>query len=216
MYNNRVMLIDFFNVRLFMPNILITLFRQLPAHEKWLTFPTLLTIIRISLTPLVVGAMIAQKWGCAFLLFLIAAITDVLDGWLARLYNNQTFIGASLDPVADKLLLVSCFVTLAFVQSPLFAIPLWFVGIILCKEVLLIIGVIVFWSIKGIVQIRPTRLSKLTTFVQVCFIIWLFACYFFSWLPVKTYWTMLGLLLFLTIVVLGQYAWMGWCYLTQE
>lgn len=198
-----------------MPFNLIESFHKLPASEKRLTFSTLLTIIRIILTPCIVAAMVMQRWGIAFWLFLIAALTDVFDGLLARFLNNQTFLGASLDPVADKFLLISCFTTLAFVQSPLFAIPHWFVGIVIIKELLLIVGILIFWSLKGIVRIEPTPLAKATTFVQVCFIIWLFACYFFHWLPVKTYWTMLGLLLFLVIAVLGQYAWIGWRYVMQ-
>lgn len=198
-----------------MPQSLKSLFKKLPLHEKRITIATLCTLLRIVLIPFIVGAMVLQQWGIAFLLFLVSSVTDVLDGWLARLLHDQTLLGASLDPVADKLLLISCFTTLAFVQSPLFGIPLWFVVTIVCKELLLIAGVLVFWSVQGFVYIRPTRLAKLTTFVQVCFIIWLFACYFFHWLPIKTYWTMLGLLLSLTIVVFIQYAYIGWRYLRQ-
>lgn len=198
-----------------MPHSLIALFQNLPTHEKRLTFPTILTIMRILVTPIIVIGMLTHRWGIAFWLFIIASCTDVLDGWVARWLGNQTFLGASLDPVADKFLLVSCFFALAFTQSPLFTIPLWFVVTVLCKELLLIAGTLIFWSYYGIVDIRPTRLAKLTTFVQVCFIIWLFACYFFNWVPVKTYWTMLGLLLSLIIIVLIQYAWIGWRYLAQ-
>src|SRR5262245_17807351 len=75
------------------------LFKKLPAHEKKITFSTALTILRFILIPFIVGAMIMNAWHTAFILFVIAAITDVLDGWLARWMNQRTFLGAALDPL---------------------------------------------------------------------------------------------------------------------
>src|SRR3990167_8993776 len=116
--------------------------QQLPDREKKLTLSSWLTIARIALTPVIVIGMIKQWWGVASILFAVACITDMLDGNLARLRNEQTLLGACLDPIADKVLILSCFFTLAFVQSPLFAIPKWFVFLVLVKELLLIIGAI--------------------------------------------------------------------------
>src|SRR5690349_20790870 len=105
----------------------LRIFRRLPEAEKRITIPTLFTILRIVLVPIIVGAMVAGWWGCAFLFFVVACLTDVIDGLLARLLNEKTLFGAFLDPIADKLLLISCFFTLAFVTTPLFLIPRWFV-----------------------------------------------------------------------------------------
>lgn len=183
--------------------------RKLPAREKKITFSTVLTILRIILVPIIVIAMIMHCWGISFSLFVIAAVTDCLDGTLARLLHQKTFLGAFLDPLADKFLILSCFFTLAFVQSPLCVIPKWFVWFVLCKEVLQLSGAVFVYLRKGHIEIRPTLLGKVTAMAQMCFIIWLFACYFFQWVPIKTYYTMLGLLLILITVSLVQYALIG-------
>ncbi len=182
----------------------------LPSDQKRLTFSSFITLVRIAMVPVIVMAMIAHRWGIAFIIFVLAAITDLLDGFVARYFSQQTFLGACLDPIADKILLVSCFFSLAFINSPLFSIPLWFVLIILCKEILQIIGAIIIFVYRGQLVVKPTLLGKLNTVVQILFIIWLFACYFFRWVPVKTYYTMLGLLLLLTCLSFGQYSIIGY------
>ncbi len=184
-------------------------FKRLPAKEKRITLSTMFTFLRIMLTPLIVWAMIVQYWGAAFLMFLIASITDLLDGLLARWLSEQTFLGACLDPIADKFLILSCFFSLAFIQSPLFTIPLWFVSLVLIKELVLVGGAILLFVIKGHIEVRPRLLGKLTTVVQMSFIIWLFACYFFKWVPIKTYYTMLGVLLLMVFASLIQYTVIG-------
>ena len=185
------------------------LFQNLPKEEKRITLSTIFTLSRIFLTPFIVAAMITHHWGIAFFLFLIAAATDIIDGNVARWRNEQTFLGACLDPIADKVLLISCFFTLAFVQSPLFAIPLWFVVLVLLKDSIIICGSLAIFLCKGHLEVRPTILGKITTFVQTWFIIWLFACYFFNWLPIKIYYTMLGIMLVLVVATLIQYIVLG-------
>ncbi len=187
----------------------LRLFKRLSAHEKRITVATLFTIIRLLLTPFIVGAMIFGYWGIAFFLFIVAALTDAIDGSLARFCNQKTFLGACLDPIADKLLLLCCFGTLAFINTPLFAIPRWFVFFVLAKEVLQVGGAIILYKVKGHLDVHPTLLGKLTMVVQVCFIIWLFACYFFNWVPIKTYYTMLSILLILVFASLTQYVVIG-------
>lgn len=185
------------------------LFKNLPSSETRMTLSTLLTIGRIVLTPFVVGAMILGRWDVAFWLFVVASLFDVLDGNIARWLNQKTFLGACLDPIADKILLVSCFATLAFVQSPLFTIPRWFVLLVLFKELIVIVGAFVIYFAKGHLVVQPTVLGKATTVAQVCFVIWLFACYFFSWVPVRTYYTALGILFVLIVLSLFQYIRLG-------
>jgi cardiolipin synthase len=184
-------------------------FKKLSAREKRLTIPTILTISRIILVPFIVIAMIVHHWGFAFWFFVIAALTDTVDGSLARLSGEKTFLGTCLDPVADKLLILSCFFTLAFVQSPLFTIPLWFVLLVLTKELIVIGGALIILLLGGRLNICPTWLGKITTVAQISFIIWLFACYFFHWLPIKTYHSMLGIVILLTLLSLIQYVRIG-------
>ncbi len=182
---------------------------DLIASQKIITIPTLFTLGRIFLTPVIVYSMAQQLWQKAFLLFIIAALTDIIDGALARLWNARTFVGACLDAFADKFLLVSCFATLAFIKTPVFAVPYWFVLLILLKELILIAGSCIIYGVKGTVQIKPTMLGKATTFIQICFIIWFFVCYFFHWFPLKTYNFLLFLLIALTIASLVQYIIIG-------
>jgi len=184
-------------------------FKKLPASEKRITIPTVLSIMRILLVPIIVAAMVMQQWGLAFNLFLAASITDFLDGNLARWLNQQTFLGACLDPIADKLFTLSIFFTLFFVKTPLFSLPLWFVSVVLIKELTVMVGVFIMFALKGYIQVRPTKLGKIVTLMEVGFILWLFSCYFFKWMPVKTYYTMLGLLLFLSFLALLQYIRIG-------
>jgi len=184
-------------------------FKKLPDQEKRLTLATIITIGRIVLAPFIVVAMITHQWGVAFWLFLAAALTDTVDGNLARLSGEKTFLGACLDPVADKLLLLSVFLTLAFVQSPLFSIPLWLVGFVLFKELIVIGGAFIMLLSGKPLHVCPTWLGKMTTVAQIGFVIWLFACYFFHWLPIKTYYSMLGLVFCLTLASLIQYIRIG-------
>ena len=187
----------------------LRIFRHLPDHEKRITIPTLFTFLRILLTPLIVFSMIKWYWGLAFFLFVVAAFTDIIDGYLARIFNEKTFLGACVDPLADKFLILSCFFTLAFVETPLFNIPQWYVVLILSKEVTQLTGAAIVYHIKEHLDVRPTMLGKSTTVVQMGFIIWLFACYFFKWMPIKTYYTMLGILLILVFASFIQYVQIG-------
>jgi cardiolipin synthase len=170
-----------------------------------ITIPTLITFVRIGLIPFIIGALVHQQWYTACGLFIIAALTDVLDGSLARLLGKQSWFGAALDPIADKLLILSVFFTFAFVKSPRFIMPHWFFWIMFFKEVLIISGAALLFSVKGTFTIKPTWLGKLTTMVQAFFITWIFACYFFHWLPLKTYTVFLVVVVCLVLVTLLHY-----------
>lgn len=193
----------------------LQIFNTLPASEKRITIPTLFTIIRILLAPIIVIAMISNVWSIAFFFFVFACLTDLIDGFLARLLHEKTFLGAFLDPIADKLLLVSCFATLAFISTPLFSVPYWFVCFVMCKEVIQSIGAIIIYCQCGYLDIQPTLLGKTTTALQMIFIIWLFSCYFFHWVPIKTYYTMLSLMIILISASFIQYAYIGLNSLTK-
>jgi len=183
--------------------------KRLPESQTRFTFSTALTLVRIILTPIIVGAMVCRRWDIAFWLFMIAIITDLLDGYIARIWQQQTVVGACLDPIADKVLLVACFATLAFVQTPLFTIPRWFVYTVLIKELVLVIGAALLLLSHEKFSIQPTLLGKVTAAMQMVFIVWLFACYFFCWVPVKTYVLMLSLLLLFVLASLLQYISIG-------
>jgi len=160
--------------------------------------------------------MIWGNWGLAFGLFLAAAITDVVDGYLARLLHQETFLGACLDALADKLLILAVFATLAFVATPLFRIPSWFLWLVLGKELIQIIGAFIIYEVRGRIEVVPTRLGKSAMIVQTFFIVWLFACYFFGWVPVKTYYGVLAVVLTVVLASLVRYVRIGWRQLTEQ
>lgn len=189
------------------------LFKNLPANEKKITISTVLTLIRFILIPFIVTAMIYNRWHLAFILFVLGSITDVLDGWIARHFNQRTFLGAALDPITDKIFVIALYSTLAFIQPFLFRIPLWFVLLVLIKEMIQITGAIIIYSIRGYLNICPTYLGKGYGMVQTAFITWLFSCHFFHWAPIKTYYAMLGGVISLVILTFIDYARIGYSYL---
>jgi cardiolipin synthase (CMP-forming) len=184
-------------------------FRKLYSCEKRITLPTLFTLLRIVLAPVVVIAMVRQQWSAAFIVFIIAAATDFIDGGLARWCNNKTILGACLDPIADKILLISCFMGLALIPSPLFSVPLWFVVLIACKESIILLGT-VFLLVSGSgFTVRPTKIGKASTVVQVLFIIWMFSCYFLGRVPTQMYNSLMGIMVSFIVFSFVQYVWIG-------
>ena len=127
-----------------------------------INIPNILTVIRILLTPLFVIFLLKDLFHFALLVFAIAAITDGLDGLLARYFNQYTVLGAYLDPIADKLLLASAFVSLAVLKI----IPPWLAVIVLSRDILIITGIALF-SLSDIpIEINPSLVSKWTTVAQ--------------------------------------------------
>ena len=190
--------------------------RQIIQDEKWFTISNCLTFVRILLTPVIVAAIIFKYWYLAFYSFVFAAATDLLDGYLARLLDEQTNLGAMLDPIADKIFLIATFSSLAFLDSPFFHIPVWFIILILCRESTIMLGTFSMMQANIKVEINPTIWGKLTTFFQIIFISWIFICYFFSWVPSKTYYTLLGFITAFSIISLVQYVSLGIKYLRKE
>lgn len=138
------------------------------------------TILRMLLIPFfVVEALYYVKTGkeefrlMAILAFAIAAICDGVDGYIARRYNQRSELGAILDPLADKLLLVSGIVLFTFEHRPYFgSIPLWMTGTIISRDLLILIGMVVIQMTVGKVKVRPRIIGKVATVLQMICIIW--------------------------------------------
>jgi cardiolipin synthase len=128
-----------------------------------LNIPNLLTLIRIILTPLLVIFLINTKFAEALIVFTIAGTTDGLDGLIARYMRQKTRIGAILDPIADKLLLTSAYVTLAVIKL----LPAWLAVTVISRDVIIVFGVLIIYVFQGGVEIRPSVLSKITTVGQL-------------------------------------------------
>jgi cardiolipin synthase len=188
---------------------------HVPSHvreqlqSRWLTIPNLLTFSRIVATPFIVWGLVMNYWKAVFGLFLYAGLTDALDGFLARKLNAESIVGAYLDPIADKILFVSSFVTLFIVQFPSVPLPWWFVTLVLLREAVILIGsVVVVWCRPKAV-IKPSKGGKLTVTGYTILIAWLFICHFASWMPRKSFTVGLVLVAALACISLMQYLWRG-------
>jgi cardiolipin synthase len=127
------------------------------------TIPNLITILRFLLVPGVVFALLTDKMGWALAGFLIAGISDGIDGFIARQFNQRTELGAYMDPMADKLLLVSVFVVLGFMGE----LPLWLVIAAVSRDAL-IVGAVLLSNIMGKpVEMKPLLVSKANTAIQI-------------------------------------------------
>jgi len=134
-----------------------------------INIPNILTIIRILLVPLFVIALTKDLFFSALLVFTVAGLSDGLDGLLARYFNQRTVLGAYLDPIADKLLIISAFVSLAILKI----IPGWLTVIVISRDVLILLGIAIF-SINDItVDIKPSFISKCTTVAQISTVIFI-------------------------------------------
>ena len=125
--------------------------------------PNLITMARIALVPVLILLLKDQEYAAALIVFVIAGVSDALDGYLAKRLNVQSRLGAILDPVADKLLLVSAYVMLTFLGH----IPFWLMLVVAFRDLLIVVGYVVYTSHAGPVKMRPSVLSKLNTVAQI-------------------------------------------------
>ena len=130
--------------------------------------PNLITLSRILLVPVFAGLLVAGRPRGAFLVFLLAGVTDVADGLAARITKQKSRLGLWLDPVADKLLLTAAFILLGLtgISRPN-AIPLHVVGIVVGRDVLIALGAVILLLWKGQKVFFPTLLGKVSTVAQV-------------------------------------------------
>jgi len=128
-----------------------------------MNLPNTLTIVRILLIPAFVIFIINHNYIYALLTFAVAGMTDGLDGLIARLTRQKTELGAYLDPIADKLLLISAYLSLAIVEI----LPGWLSVIVITRDVLILLGILVIILISRPPQIHPSFISKMTTTFQI-------------------------------------------------
>jgi cardiolipin synthase len=128
-----------------------------------LTIPNLISIARLLLVPLIVWLIVAEQDRLAFAFFLAAGISDAVDGYIARQFNLRSDLGAYLDPIADKALLVSIYATLAYVE----AIPPWLVILVISRDILIVGAVVLSWMLGEPIGTRPHWVSKVNTVFQI-------------------------------------------------
>jgi len=140
-----------------------------------MSLPNILTLIRILLIPLFVLLIINKHLDWALMTFAVAGITDGLDGLIARLTHQRTELGAYLDPIADKLLLFSGFISLAIIE----VIPSWLVVIVVTRDVIILMGFLVMFLTGYHPKINPSLLSKTTTTFQIVTILFVLTAWYF-------------------------------------
>ena len=140
-----------------------------------------ITIFRILLVPFfIVQTIDYMESGkeinrfMALLSFAVAAISDGVDGFIARRYSQRSELGRVLDPLADKLLLVSGIILLSFQNDYLGKIPLWFTATVLSRDTIILLGLVVIHYVVGKVTVRPHLIGKVATVLQMVSVVWLF------------------------------------------
>jgi cardiolipin synthase len=136
------------------------------ARGAGLSIPNLITLGRILLVPVVVWAITAGEMRVAFVLFVAAGISDAVDGFLAKRFGMKTELGAYLDPLADKAMLVSIYVALGIIE----AIPRWLVILVVSRDIMIVSAVMLSWLVDKPVPLRPLLVSKLNTVGQILLI----------------------------------------------
>jgi cardiolipin synthase len=149
--------------------------------------PNLITVIRLLLIPLFVIFLLENRMDLALLAFVAASISDALDGFLARILKQKTLFGAYVDPLADKLLLATAFVTLAAMRQ----LPGWLAVVVVSRDVIILGGITILLLNNRSMTIQPTLDSKITTFFQLLTI-----CFFLGQKHIADYW-------FLNIYIVG-------------
>jgi cardiolipin synthase (CMP-forming) len=129
------------------------------------SLPNLITLARLGLVPVIIAMISAGRWPVACLIFIVAGLSDAVDGWLAKTFNLHTELGAYLDPVADKALLVSIYVALSVYG----AVPSWLAIAVVARDVMIIGALIISWLMDRPVAIRPLWISKTNTAAQIAF-----------------------------------------------
>lgn len=129
----------------------------------YINIPNFITLARVLSVPVIFWLLVSGKSQLAFFVFLFAGISDAVDGYLAKRFNWTTELGAYLDPLADKLLIVSIYIALGVSQQ----LPLWLVIAVVSRDILILLAVLLSWLMDQPVRIKPLMVSKINTAAQL-------------------------------------------------
>jgi len=163
---------------------------------SWL--PNAISIMRIALILPILVLFVDGEFGWALTLFLIAGMSDGIDGYLAKRFHWNTRLGAFLDPTGDKLLVAWSYGTLAYLGY----IPVWLAGIVILRDVVIVSGSFLFHYLVRPLEGEPTRISKLNTALEFMFLVAVISRAGFDW-PDKITITILGTSILVTVVISG-------------
>ena len=166
-----------------------------------MNIPNLISLARILLVPVIVWAIASNEMQVAFGLFVVAGLSDLVDGFLAKQFRMATELGAYLDPLADKAMLVSIYVTLGIVE----AVPRWLVILVVSRDIMIVSGFMLSWVVGKPMPVRPHPVSKANTAAQIVLATLVLAERGFGFdasLAVKV---IIGLVAILTLLSIGFY-----------
>ncbi len=166
-----------------------------------MNLPNLITMARILSVPLIVWAITSGHMLPAFLLFLAAGISDAVDGFLAKRFNMSSELGALLDPVADKALIVSIYVSLGITE----ALPRWVVILVVSRDILIVGGFLLALLMDRPMAVRPHPVSKLNTVAQIVLAGLALASLGFKFDAGWSLDVMMGIVTVLTLLSIGYY-----------
>jgi cardiolipin synthase len=163
------------------------------------SIPNIITLTRILLVPIIVWAIASGEMEIAFVIFVVAGVSDAVDGFLAKRFHMTSELGALLDPLADKALLVSIYIALGLWG----AVPHWLVILVVSRDIMIVAAVIVSWLFDKPVAMKPLMVSKLNTVAQVAFAALVLAALGFGFKPMPYDRILMG---FVTILTLSSVA----------
>lgn len=174
---------------------------------RLVTLPNIISFARLCAVPLAVWLVLQQWMEAAFCLFVLAGLSDAVDGWLARRQGGGNKIGAVLDPIADKALMVSMYITLAAIH----VLPDWLAILIVFRDVLIVGGVIMLFLLGHPPAMHPLAISKLNTVLQIALVAFALLLSFAHVVPAKLAGLMLdGLIWAVTLCTLASGALYVW------
>lgn len=135
------------------------------ASRLFANLPNLITVARLLMTPIAVSMIVSQRFLPAFLIFLLAGVSDGVDGFIAKRFDLRSELGSYLDPLADKALLVSMYVALAAIGAVWPALSI----LVVSRDMMILFAVLVSWLLDKPVAIRPVWISKFNTAAQIAF-----------------------------------------------
>jgi cardiolipin synthase len=138
-----------------------------PTASPWRHLPNALTGLRMLLVIPLAWMIREAHFDAAVLIAAFAGLSDALDGWFAKRYGWQSWLGGVLDPVADKLMLVACFVSLGMIDAH----PLWLTWLVVGRDVVIVLGAVIYHNFVGRISAEPTLFSKFTTCVQITYVL---------------------------------------------
>ncbi len=171
------------------------------GRERRVNIPNIITLGRILLVPVIVWAIASNQMAIAFGLFLVAGFSDAVDGFLAKRFNMSSELGALLDPVADKALLVSIYVALGIWG----AVPRWIVILVVSRDLMIVGAVIISWIFGKPIPMKPLMVSKLNTVAQVAFAALVLAALGFGIAPGPFDVILMGFVTVLTLLSVSLY-----------